>query len=327
MANGFESLRKLADVLNVETARISGDPQRLQLAMGEVQARKAQEMDALLNQQIDKMNLPDVQKTFLKAMTAKDKYGALYPTAGKKPTSYQEYALTDSTPTEQEYLQFLERKARAGATQISTGDKEWSKLGAKKYEERYDAATSAANSNVNLDNLENILNQGLETGFGSEVGLTLNRIGQLMLGSEYKAGDIASAESFAAGATQLILPEVKKLGVNPTDKDLDFVVKGSPELTKSVEGNKLMLKALKLSNARAIDQHNFDNDFYTENPNATEIQRNAAFANHKIQNPQIYTAQSLKEEYNNLLEREAAKKLQSGQITTTSTEELPLELQ
>jgi hypothetical protein len=247
--------------------------------------------------------------------------------APKRPTSYQEYALTDSTPTEQEYLQFLERKARAGATQISTGDKEWSKLGAKKYEERYDAATSAANSNVNLDNLENILNQGLETGFGSEVGLTLNRIGQLMLGSEYKAGDIASAESFAAGATQLILPEVKKLGVNPTDKDLDFVVKGSPELTKSVEGNKLMLKALKLSNERAIDQHNFDNEFYTENPNATEIQRNAAFASHKIQNPQIYTAQSLKEEYNNLLEREAAKKLQSGQVTTTSTEELPLELQ
>jgi len=78
MANGFESLRKLADVLSVETARTSGDPQRLQLALGETQARKAQEMDALLNQQIDKMSLPDVQKTFLKAMTAKDKYSTIF---------------------------------------------------------------------------------------------------------------------------------------------------------------------------------------------------------------------------------------------------------
>lgn len=78
MANGFESLRQLADVLNLETARLSGDPQRLQLALGETQARKAQEMDALLNQQIDKMSLPDVQKTFLKAMTAKDKYSTIF---------------------------------------------------------------------------------------------------------------------------------------------------------------------------------------------------------------------------------------------------------
>jgi hypothetical protein len=84
MANGFESLRKLTDVLSLETARISGDPQRLQLALGETQARKAQEMDALLNQQIDKMNLPDVQKTFLKAMTAKDKYNALYEQKDRK---------------------------------------------------------------------------------------------------------------------------------------------------------------------------------------------------------------------------------------------------
>ena len=65
MANGFESLRKLADVLNVETARISGDPQRLQLAMGEVQARKLQETEAALNQAIDESNIPDSQKRLL----------------------------------------------------------------------------------------------------------------------------------------------------------------------------------------------------------------------------------------------------------------------
>lgn len=93
MANGFESLRQLADVLNLETARLSGDPQRLQLALGETQARKAQEMDALLNQQIDKMSLPDVQKTFLKAMTREQKYKTLFP--GTEKTTYERFGVYD----------------------------------------------------------------------------------------------------------------------------------------------------------------------------------------------------------------------------------------
>lgn len=78
MANGFESLRKLADVLNVETARISGDPQRLQLAMGEVQARKLQETEAALNQAIDESNIPDSQKRLLKALDYQSKAKLLY---------------------------------------------------------------------------------------------------------------------------------------------------------------------------------------------------------------------------------------------------------
>jgi len=118
---------------------------------------------------------------------------------------------------------------------------------------------------------------------------------------------------------------VKELGVNPTDKDLDFVIKGSPELSKSVEGNKLMLKALKLSNARAIDQHNFDNSFYgnPQNKGKTEVDRNIAFQIHMAENPQIYSSAPLIEEYNNLLEREAMQKLNDEDFVSTSDVALP----
>ena len=234
----------------------------------------------------------------------------------KGPTSYEEYVRTDSTPTDEEYAVFLQKQKESGATKINFADKGFAALGPKKYEERLDLSSSAQASNVTLDNLENLIDQGLETGFGAEIGTTLNRIGQAIIGPDYKTGEIASAESFLAGATQMILPEVKKLGVNPTDKDLSFVVKGSPELTKSVEGNRLMLKALKLSNSRAIDAHNFDNKFYTDplNKGKTEIDRNVAFQIHMAENPQIYSSQPLIQEYNNLLEREAIKKLQSGSI-------------
>lgn len=93
MANGFESLRKLADVLNVETARISGDPQRLQLAMGEVQARKLQETEAALNQAIDESNIPDSQKRLLKALDYQSKAKLLYEAqkAEKPMTEKQKY--------------------------------------------------------------------------------------------------------------------------------------------------------------------------------------------------------------------------------------------
>ena len=78
MANGFESLRKLADVLSLETARLSGDPQRLQLAMGEVQARKLQETESALNQAIDASDIPESQKRLLKALDYQSKAKLLY---------------------------------------------------------------------------------------------------------------------------------------------------------------------------------------------------------------------------------------------------------
>ena len=88
MANGFESLRKLADVLNVETARISGDPQRLQLALGETQARKLQETESALNQAIDASDIPESQKRLLKALDYQSKAKLLYE--AQKPPKEKE---------------------------------------------------------------------------------------------------------------------------------------------------------------------------------------------------------------------------------------------
>jgi len=289
------------------------------------QARQAQEQQAEQDRLMQQLAQDPRYANQIKLIQAGLDPRMFTPKTTKGPSSYEEYIRTDSTPTPEEYATFLLEKEKSGATQIDFGEKGFGSLGPKKYEERLDLATSAQASNVNLDNLENIINQGLETGFGAELGLTLNRIGQAIVGPTYEAGKIAGAESFAAGANQVILPLVKDLGVNPTDKDLDFVVKGSPELSKSVEGNKFMLKVLKLANARKIDAHNFDNVFYTDpkNKGKTEIDRNVAFQIHMADNPQIYSSQPLIEEYNNLLEKEALQKLQSGEIISVDQDELP----
>lgn len=106
-------------------------------------------------------------------------------------------------------------------------------------------AKPAYDTLATIDNMQTLLDQGVRTGFGQEAVLQFQRAGQAF-NPDYKVKEIAGQEAFLGAANQIILPQVKMLGVNPTDKDLDFIVKGSPSLGKSVAGNQLMLSALKL---------------------------------------------------------------------------------
>ena len=69
MANSFQ---KLADILNIETARLSGDPRRLQLASQMQETKELKEAtaqsDAEINKAIDESNLPESQKRFFKSL-------------------------------------------------------------------------------------------------------------------------------------------------------------------------------------------------------------------------------------------------------------------
>ena len=99
---------------------------------------------------------------------------------------------------------------------------------------------------------------------------------------------VAGAEAFRGTATQLILPLVKQLGVNPTDKDLTFVELGSPTLSKSIEGNKLLLRAIKLSQARNIALFQAANDFISANPGIEQqgLQGNVRLQQHLLKTTQ-----------------------------------------
>jgi len=73
MADAMQGLRELADVLNIETARISGDPQRLQLALGESESRKLQQASNLIDAEIDKLDAPESLKRLAKLLPAESK--------------------------------------------------------------------------------------------------------------------------------------------------------------------------------------------------------------------------------------------------------------
>jgi len=77
----------------------------------------------------------------------------------------------------------------------------------------------------------------------------LNGLGLL---NDENAEKLQKSESFAALANNSILPLVKQLGVNPTDRDLMFVQSAAPTLDKTKEANQLLIKILISSQKRRI---------------------------------------------------------------------------
>ena len=182
--------------------------------------------------------------------------------------------------------------------------------GSKSLITRYDKITDNADtSNLTLNKiteLEGLINNGVETGFGVESVANLGKIKQFF-NPDYKVKEIAGIENFNATATQLVMPLVKQLGVNPTDNDLKMTEKGAATLGKTTAGNKLILKSLKVSNARNVVLSNEANKFIAANPNIENegLQGRVKLENHLkkvIQTNPLWTeaGKLINEEYFNL---------------------------
>tara|TARA_R100000742_G_C4279382_1_gene103781 strand:- start:5367 stop:6434 length:1068 start_codon:yes stop_codon:yes gene_type:complete len=236
---------------------------------------------------------------------------------GTNPTaSIQEFQYAQQNGYKGSFQEFLNSKK--ATTNINTGLSGFQKSAVDNYNDSQDAAKDAMVINTSLDVIDNLLDKGIQTGFASGFDLGVQRIGQAIIGDNYKLPEVAGKEVFVAETTKLILPLVKQLGVNPTDKDLDFVRKGALELSKSAEGNKLMLSSLRLSQNRKIDENNFNNQYYKKKPQATIFERNIAFDEYKKSKPELYTSVSLIQAYDNLLLQQ-----NSNNEIISSTEEAP----
>jgi len=175
--------------------------------------------------------------------------------------------------------------------------------------------------------MQTLLDEGVRTGFGQDTMLQLGRAGQFF-DPEFKVKGLAGQEAFQSFATGVILPQVKQLGVNPTDADLKFISTGSPGLSKTPEGNKLLLSALQLKLNREQDLARFTNQFLasnqelvTKNPVQAYTKFNDAFDQYTQTSP-LYgpASDSLRQRFNALGSRstgnpEARGALQRGGLT------------
>jgi hypothetical protein len=127
------------------------------------------------------------------------------------------------------------------------------------------AGRAAGNTLADVQGMKSLIEGGVKTGFGQPTMLELNKAAQVF-DPNFKASQVAGQEAFQAISNQVILPLVKKLGANPTDADLKFIVAGSPNLSKSPLGNVLLLDALELKLQREQDMAKFSNNWLSQNP-------------------------------------------------------------
>jgi hypothetical protein len=169
---------------------------------------------------------------------------------------------------------------RSGATKLDVNVPTQSEFGKgvySSYESTQNAANNARQTLGVVNQLTGFLDAGVRTGFGAESRAALNRIGQA-IDPNFKVAETAGIEAIQSATAQLVLPQVKSLGANPTDKDLAFIAKSSPELSKSVEGNRLILDALRAKSERQLADAEFASKWVQQNSKMIETNPVAAKA-------------------------------------------------
>mgnify|MGYP003131429832 CR=1 FL=1 len=293
------------------------------------QLRTARENAAKLNAAIDGSNLNAAQKELAKIYP--DAYAQHLFAGQKQPTSYQEYLLTDNTPTDPEYADFLKtNKGKGTNITVNTGDgtEGFSSGVSKTYSGAMKGSDAAFNTIGILDNMNNILDSGIDTGGGQEALLGLKQWIQTVDPDMVDKDKLANAESFQSASLLYLTPKVKQLGTNPTDADLKLFKDALPTLGKSNAGNRLIIDALKLSEQRKINEAEFVENWLYKNAELVKtdaftanLDLNKALRAYRRSDEYKMPAEQLKERSKEILRQQAL--MDKGELDTITLPKNP----
>jgi len=193
-----------------------------------------------------------------------------------KNSETDSYQFAKGLDNPENYFEYLDR--RRAQTNINTATNPAAKASVeafiKQSTEIREASDLAYSSDTQVGLMQELLGSGaLKTGAGQEAILQARRIANTL---GFDAGETAPGELFAALSAQIVIPLVKQLGVNPTDKDLQFIIEATASLGKSEAGNRLLLQTLQFSNDRNKALYEASLDFQSKN------------ADLQISNPALY---------------------------------------
>ena len=115
-----------------------------------------------------------------------------------------------------------------------------------KFNKAEESFRSASNNIENFKLLRSLLKDMEDTGFETGALAKFKQIaGNIAntFGVEVNLEGLSSNEMFEAVTNKVIVPLVKQLGRNPTDVDLKFIVASEANLSKTPEGNRLLIEA------------------------------------------------------------------------------------
>ena len=228
----------------------------MQASQGAYNAATEAEMNKLKIQK----ELRDAQLDYLKAV----------------PTDIREYEYALKNPAFAEYVKSMKR---AGATNVVTNvsNKEFASNVIKDLESSLNAGMDAQSTLPTYSSMRNLINEGVRTGTGAEAAKAVSKAGQLLVPG-FNVESTSKLEQFDALSKGVIIPQVKKLGANPTNTDLQFIVDSAPNIGKTPEGNLLLINALEIGAKRDAELANWTADWQLKNASLIETSPSQARA-------------------------------------------------
>lgn len=228
----------------------------MQASQGAYNAATEAEMNKLKIQK----ELRDAQLDYLKAI----------------PTDIREYEYALKNPAFAEYVKSMKR---AGATNVVTNvsNKEFASNVIKDLESSLNAGMDAQSTLPTYSSMRNLINEGVRTGTGAEAAKAVSKAGQLLVPG-FNVESTSKLEQFDALSKGVIIPQVKKLGANPTNTDLQFIVDSAPNIGKTPEGNLLLINALEIGAKRDAELANWTADWQLKNASLIETSPSQARA-------------------------------------------------
>jgi len=194
------------------------------------------------------------------------------------PTDIREYEYALKNPAFAEYVKNMKR---AGATNVVTNvsNKEFTSNVIKDLEGSLTSGYEAQTTLPTISSMKNLLDAGVQTGTGAETAKTISKAGQLLVPG-FNVESTSKLEQFDALSKGVIIPQVKKLGANPTNTDLQFIVDSAPGIGKTREGNLLLLNVLEIGAKRDAELANWSADWQLQN--ASLLEKNPSQARAKL---------------------------------------------
>jgi len=186
------------------------------------------------------------------------------------PTDVREFQYGLENPAyfaRQEKLKLLGRPTTTVTTNVS--NKEFASNAIKDLEGSLTAGYEAQNILPTYSSMRNLIGEGVRTGTGAEAAKAISKAGQLLVPG-FNVESTSKLEQFDALSKGVIIPQVKKLGANPTNTDLQFIVDSSLGIGKTPEGNLLLLDVLEIGAKRDAALAEWSADWQLQNASLLE---------------------------------------------------------
>jgi len=263
-----EGLAALQRSLGRSSAILSGDPRRMQLA-------EQQEQQAKQGRLLQELGKDPRYADMIKLYEAGLDPRMFAPKTTKGPSSYEEYIRTDPTPTNEEYLDFLQKQKKAGATQINLDQKrdtifaqEAAKAGfaTKKEVDKQIEQDKQLLSRVQMS--KRLLQDGIKTGKVEEILMPLRELAiGFGIADKETISKFGQQELFQS-LTNYLVPRMRVEGSGSTsDMEIDLFKSAVPNMGRTAEGNLVIAAGIENLVAYNIKRQRLMDAYLKENKN------------------------------------------------------------